>query len=358
MRDLIVIAPGSSEDFISLSDSKPSKGKRFKKHILSTGVLHYPGVNSRGKLYIDDAFMETVVTNFKNKVCPIVQVPVVDEKNRHSEDPLRNIGRVVDLSVDEGKLYATIEAYKHGDDIGKTLIGASAMLSTDYVDTRTSEKSGPTLLHVAVTNRPHVTELEDFEEIIAASSDSSGEAVLLTADNEENTSMDLDQLIEQLRSDHDINVPELQERAAVAEDAEQKYVDLSNQVISALDVSNTTVALSNSDSVVETIVGAISEIRTENVELSSKIEELSNAASRKDAEARVDSLIEEGRILPASRDAQVELLLSNAEMFDAILPPSAIINLSGEELGDDPTDPDPAAVAQAEIDRIAAEQNL
>src|SRR5690606_9457035 len=138
-------------------------------------------------------------TNFKNKVCPIVQVPVVDEKNRHSEDPLRNIGRVVDLSVDEGKLYATIEAYKHGDDIGKTLIGASAMLSTDYVDTRTSEKTGPTLLHVAVTNRPHVTELEDFEEIIAASSDSSGEAVLLTADNEENTSMDLDQLIEQLR---------------------------------------------------------------------------------------------------------------------------------------------------------------
>lgn len=356
MGDQLVITPGSSEEFIALSES--GTRKRFKKHILSTGPLNYNTV-AGGTLYIDDEYMDKIVENFKSGVCPIVQVPIVDDSNKHSEDPTRNIGRVVDLSYDGGKLYAIFDAEKHAEDIGKTLIGASAMISTDYLDTRNKSRVGPTLLHMAITNRPHIVDLGEFEEIIAASGDSTDEAVMLTATDKEND-MDLQELITKLETEHGVNVTELQERAGqadasaqAAKDAEDAFVSLSNSVSGLLEIEPV-LELSNSSSAEEKIIGAITEITTKNLELSGKLDELEKASAREKAEHRVDSLVTEGKITPAARDAQVELLLSSPEIFEAILPTESIINLSGEPVGTDPVDTDPEKDVQAEIDRLSA----
>lgn len=167
----LVIAPESrTEPFLELSRTR--KGRIFKKHILSTGPLF---ANGR-KIDVDEVFLSEMVANFHAGYCDIVQVPIVGKDNKHSEDPRDNIGEVVDLKVEDGKLYSFIDSRKvdASEELGNTLIGASAMFALNYLDTTTNQSVGPTLLHVAITNRPHVLNLDDFEEVIAASAGSSG----------------------------------------------------------------------------------------------------------------------------------------------------------------------------------------
>lgn len=347
MTDFAVV-PGPESEFVELS-SKGS-GRRFKKHLLSKGPLLYPGVKG-GRVNVDDEFLNTVKRNFDNQVCSIVQVPLAGERNEHTEAPERNIGRVVDLTVEDGKLYAVSDIEKYSDDIGKTLLGASAMLSLNYTDTRTGKPAGPTLLHMAVTNRPYVVGLDEFEEVIAASGDSIDDAVILTADTKEK-SMDLDEMILALKKDHNIDVPELQKTAEGA-------VALSNQLSEIVSGINDVVTLSNTDAPsTEAIVAAVRAVADENVELTNKIDALDQAAQLKDAEIRVDALIDEGRVLPNTRDAQVRLCMENTELFEALIPEKAIINLSGEEIGQDiPDDAAQEAAVEEEVARLAALHN-
>src|SRR5204862_431120 len=68
---------------------------------------------------------------------------------------------------------------KSAEDFGKTILGASAMLDLDYADVRSGQRVGPTLLHVAATNRPHLVDLEPYTDAVAASA-SSSEVVMLS----------------------------------------------------------------------------------------------------------------------------------------------------------------------------------
>ena len=119
--------------------------------------------------------IDHLMTNFTDGVADIVQVPKVDGQNKHTEDPDRNIGEVVDLKRrEDGGLDAIIDVRTADTEkIGKTLLGASAMMHMDYTDTRTGSRMGPTLLHTAITNRPYITGLDDFQEYVAASADTS-----------------------------------------------------------------------------------------------------------------------------------------------------------------------------------------
>src|SRR4029079_13588940 len=152
-----------------------------------------------------------------------------------------------------------------------TMLGSSAMIDLNYVDSRTNKPAGPTLLHSCVTNRPYVLELEDYEEIVAATSDRKSEAVLLsatpsTAEAEvaeadqvpEETEMTLDALLAELKNEHSIDVSALQakvteletanttlteENTALSNDRDEA-VKLSHDLTGALEASGV-VALSN-----------------------------------------------------------------------------------------------------------------
>lgn len=332
---------GSDGGFVALSRS--SKGKLFKKHILSTGMLNYGG----REILIDEDFLHTLKRNFDDSVCDIVQVPVVDDKNKHSEDPFRNIGEVVDVQIENGKAYAVIDArdkvaaQKIEDGL---LLGASAFMHMNYTDTRDAQRKGPTLLHVAVTNRPHVTELDDYE-LLAMSADSSERAVLLTAPKKE-ISMDLDDLIAILRDDHGIDVPALQREAAEAE----AVAALSASLTETLGASEL-VELS-ADASTEDLVAAVQSVIDGHVALSAEIASTKEAARIAGAEAEIDALVKEGRILPAKRDRQLELLLSNEDIFRDLLPEEPIVALSAED-GVEPADPNPGEVIEAEVARLS-----
>ncbi|KAI4218543.1 MAG: hypothetical protein L6R40_008769, partial [Gallowayella cf. fulva] len=267
--------------------SRRSTGTLFRKHILTKGDLIHPATGKRIK--IDDDFVGKLKSNFDKKVCPIVQVPLANDSNQHVEDPDRNVGEVIDVEVHGDKVYAVIDARRNADKFkDRTYIGASAMLSLDYTDTSTGMKAGPTLCHVAVTNRPYITNLEDYEEIVKASADNSDEAVLLTEptteenvdDNSgsvegpearEHKTMTKEELIAALKNEHGVDVDALQAEAAKSSDT----TELSNKLVAALTDAGV-VKLSSDDSSanVEQVVGAVVELAKDNVELSSRVEKL------------------------------------------------------------------------------------
>lgn len=339
MGDLVIV-PSDGDGYIELARTKT--GKLFRKHLLNKGPLRHPGTGDI--IQIDDAFVAKLKQNFDNRICDIVQVPLANAKNEHSEEPDRNIGEVVDIEVKGDKVYAVMDIRDpaHADRLGKTYLGASAMMSLDYTDTKSGEKVGPTLLHSCVTNRPYVTGLDDYEEIVAATTDRSDEAAVLLSDNtvviekpvkepevpEKETETvaepSLDELLAALKAKHNIDVSALQAQKADAD----KQTALSQTIVDALTQAGV-VKLTAADQDkpnIETVISAVQELATNNVSLTNSVK----AMEQREAEHAVDALIGEGKILPAERDARVELKLSNPAMFDKLVPAQPIVKLSNE----------------------------
>lgn len=346
--------------------SRRVQGKLFEKHILTKGPLRHPVT---GKIVnVDDEFVAKLKQNFADNVCDIVQVPLAGAQNQHTEDPDRNLGEVVDIVERDGKVYARIDARKNASDFGKTLLGASAMLHTNYVDTRTGKAVGPTLLHVAVTNRPYVVGLEDYKEVLAASNvaesavvmypadalevqnpsvesleDDSTKTINTLADNSDDetalssassdviqeTTMTLDEMLSALKAEHGLDVPALQAELDDMKTQIEEKTSLSNELatsLAALLKDTETVALSAEGEEVsnDVIVGAIAELANTNKVYHAKVEKLELSA----AQTEVEALVTQGRVLPTQVESLVELKLSNPSMFDKIVPAQPVVKMN------------------------------
>jgi hypothetical protein len=352
------LIPGG-EGFTELSRLK--QGRLFEKHILTKGPLIHPVTKS--VINIDDDFVNKLKKNFDNKVCDIVQVPLAGDQNQHVEAPERNLGEVVDIKERDGKVYAVIDARKNADDFGKTLLGASAMLHTNYVDTRTGKAVGPTLLHVAVTNRPYVVGLEDYKEVLAASQIAEDKVVVYSSLNSGDTTADnshdkaqlsappnvaiqettmsetltLESALEYLKAEHGIDVPALQASVSALETDLSKQATLSNDLATSLsailkDTESVELSVSEGEAVpTEVIVGAIAELANTNKVYHEKVANLERAA----AVTEVNGLVSQGRVLPTQVDSFVELKLTNPSMFDSLVPSEPVVKMN-TVVGSDP----------------------
>jgi hypothetical protein len=354
-NEFVIIPSKDSDAYAEIDDSsielsRKKTGTLFRKHILNVGKdLIHPAV---GRLKIDDAFVKALKTNFDNKACDIVQVPKANAKNEHVEDPDANVGEVVDIEVKDNKVYAVIDA-RDPNAIerfrNKTYIGASAMIAMNYKDTNTDKRVGPTLCHVAVTNRPYITNLEDYEEIINASADNSQGAVLLTEPAVENTdksgsvdkepelkeqkTMTKEELIAALKKEHDIDVDALQ-----AENSKPATPDVSTELSHKLVETLTELGVvklsgNETEANVEQVVGAVVELAKDNVDLSNRIEKLELSNREIVAKSEVDAKVRDGFIEPAKKDAMIKLYLSNEDLYTELLPTEPIVALTGESKG-------------------------
>jgi len=300
---------------VSLARSRRVQGRLFEKHILDKGVLLHPKTGQ--KINIDDAFVKTLQDNFAHGVCDIVQVPLANDKNEHVENPGANLGEVVGIKERAGKVYALIDARQDADKFGKTYLGASAFLSTNYTDTRTGKKVGPALLHVAVTNRPYCVGLDDYTEVLAASDDSTGEVVVLTAAPEDPVPLTLPELLAALKTDHGIDVESLQAAATAPKGPDAAA--LSAALVDALKTAGLVqLAAGDGDISLSDVTAAVVELAADNKGLHNKVGELQLAA----AQAEVDSYVSVGRLLPKTREVAVRMALANDRAgLDAILAP-------------------------------------
>lgn len=169
MSEIGIIPSPDAEPYLELA--KSPTGRVFRKHILNLGPLIHPKTGKR--LQLDEQFYSQLKRNFDAGVS-MVQVPLADDRNQHSEAPERNTGEVIGLERDGSKVYALLDirdAAVAGKLADRTLMGASAMISMNYTDTSTGRKVGPALLHSCITNRPYVTGLGDYEEVVAATAE-------------------------------------------------------------------------------------------------------------------------------------------------------------------------------------------
>lgn len=335
---VLVASPRS--EYIELA--RTTKGKLYKKQILAFGSMAHPKVPG-ATLDVDEPMVDSLIKNFNDKVCDIVQAPVVGDNNEHTEDPLRNLGEVVDLQKDTDGLYAILDARKkeYADELGSTLIGASAMMHMNYTNTKTGKKVGPTLLHMAITNRPYITNLKDYEEIVAASADTALDAdtVLFTPDNSsEDSPMDKDALLAELKDKHGIDVAALQAQVTAPPAGGETGGDGENkelvQALSAVLKNAGVVKLSNEDTeeiTISDVASAVVELAEAKVALSGKVETLeaqAQVAKESATKVEIEQLVQQGKVLPVQKDAMYELALSNRDMFDKLVPENPIISLS------------------------------
>jgi hypothetical protein len=188
-----------AEGYLELGSTP--QGTLWKKHLIT---LNRPFAHPRlpGKtITLRESDWAAMKSNFDNKtVTDIVQVPVVGPDNKHTENPLANIGEVVDLQRQGDKVYAIVDARDEeaSAKLGKTLLGASAFLNLNATNPQTAEQVGCALLHCAITNRPHLLDLEpwtQYGDVIAASAESypfgiiTGDVLMLAAPSAESLVM-------------------------------------------------------------------------------------------------------------------------------------------------------------------------
>jgi hypothetical protein len=315
MDQVIVPSPQGSEAYVELARTRQAKGRVFRKHILNLGELIHPKTGER--LTLDDAWYGRMKANFDSGVCDIVQVPLANDKNEHSEDPLRNAGEVIGVEREGSKVYSVIDV--RDPDIAeriadKRILGASAFLSLDYTDTSSGDKAGPALLHHCLTNRPYVTGLDDYEEVIAASADGTGDVIVLA---QEAPRMTKEELLAQLKAEHGIDVEALEAQAGQRADMSQLTAMLTEALKPAAGTVSLTGGTGEEVSLTD-VVGAVAELAEKNVSLSGTVGDL-----QKDAAGReVDDYIRVGRLLPKTRKHAVKLVLSgDREGLDDILAP-------------------------------------
>lgn len=331
LGSVILPSTDDKEGFVELA--KTNTGRLFRKQILHMAAeFTHPAAKGK-KIKVDEAMAKSLSDNFKAGYCDIVQVPIVDGKNQHTEDPLRNIGEVVDVDYDKNGVYAVIDARNadHAEKLGKTLIGASALMHLNYEDTKTGNKVGPTLLHVAVTNRPYITNLKGYEEIVAASADSLGvdaPEVLSPADDQEDTEMDLAELTAKLKEDHGIDLDALQAQATAP-----KTEDLVAAMSNVLQEAGVIAAPEDDEVGIQDVAKAVIELSQERADLAEQVVALTAAADeakQEKAENEVDKLISEGRVLPKQREVMIELSMTNRAHFDALVPETSVVSLSAD----------------------------
>jgi len=317
MDQVIIPSPQGSGDYVELARTRQAKGRVFRKHILNLGTLIHPKTGER--LTLDDAWYDQVKANFDSGVCDIVQVPLANDKNEHSEDPLRNAGEVIGMEREGSKVYDLIDVRdpEIAERIAsKRILGASAFLSLDYTDTTSGAKAGPALLHHCLTNRPYVTGLDDYEEVIAASADGTGDVIVLA---QEETVPTKEELLAQLKAEHGIDVEALQAQASQRTDMSQLTAMLTEALRPVSGDLKLTGGAEGETVSLTDVVGAVAELAEKNVSLSGTVQGLQLQA----AENEIDGYVSAGRLLPKTRKHAVKLALTgDREGLDEILAPA------------------------------------
>ncbi|WNN94996.1 scaffolding protein [Microbacterium phage Magritte] len=364
--ELAIIPAPKGDGFVELAaTAAPPKaqGRVFRKQILKFGDLRYK--NGR-KYKIDEEFADKLIDNFSTSG-EIVHVPKAGSRNEHNDDPDRNIGEVIGVVKDKNGIYADIDVRTDdADKLGKTLLGVSALLDLAHENRETGENIGPTLLHACVTNRPYVTNLEPFQELVGLSVDIPEDMIVLTDDETKEPEMATkEELIEALKSEHKIDVvalsAEVEELRPLKDEVQtlrpqaEAYVTLSSAVSETFQADDGVLALSATDATVEEYVASVTNAHDKIVSLSAEVETAQQEKADTEAEAEVEKLRLTGFILPKNVAAMTELRKKDKDLFEKLLPENPVIKLSVEE-GEEPTE-EPGTTYNDEIDRLVKLSN-
>lgn len=149
---------------------------RWKKQILPLGSINYRGQ----KITFNREYLDELVQAFRQQACGPVPLQVADGDNKHTNDPFRRHGTVVDLEVGPDGLYGIVELDEDGQKLIQEYpdVGVSARIYENYA--RSDGKFFKAAMqHVLATLDPHVTGMRPWQ-AVALSQDVSGPVIDLS----------------------------------------------------------------------------------------------------------------------------------------------------------------------------------
>lgn len=273
---------------LNLSEAENIGGNKYKKEILRVGEIV---VDNKGRKFnFTPKFLRDLKNNF-GKALDYIPLLYTGEGNKHSSgtDPKAYAGLVETLSLDDEenptKLYAEFSLTEDTEKIVKhnPKFGVSVTAHPNFVDAPRGVYYGPMLIDVNATHRPKLNKMGEWEKIAVRASDEEYRFDVLDLSDTTYTT-----------KEEVVNMPEVET---------QSPIELSDEQIQAI---------MESDIFKNQVELAVADIKTENQNLRSEINNQKKASYETVVKAAVNTFRSNGEnsVPPVLCDYAESLLLS------------------------------------------------
>jgi hypothetical protein len=163
---------------LEFSGTQVLSRRLFRKKVLPIDSISYNG----RKIDFTRDYLTGIVESFNNGAYDNVPLQFADADNRHTNDPTRYNGDVVDMSLEDDGLYVTVAATSDGAKIleENPKLGISARIVNEY--DRSDGKHFPAAMqHVLATHDPRIPGLGPWSSVENYSNDDQDDILDLTA---------------------------------------------------------------------------------------------------------------------------------------------------------------------------------
>jgi len=321
----------------------------FRVQALPYGDWVHPNDTTQ-RLVVNERIVDSIIRNFDDHVMDSIPVPLT-----HTDDPSKNTGKVIAAIKAEDGLDLVLEIDKPEivADIDKGLIGGvSLSFDTEYMDKKTGQLCGPTMIHCALVSHSYIKGMRKFARIdddeLAALGISGGQMKIAAGDSVAqvlflsdvkpasggtgDSGMTKEEMLAALKKEHQIDVAQLQDTA-------KAHASLLSQLSEIGKVFGLTVEkpehvgqLSDKVKAAQADAVELGEVRAAvaaKVQLADgqKLKDvitkhvdqtvaLGDRVALLEAEKDVDALLADKKILPAQREEYIELRKSNKGLYD------------------------------------------
>lgn len=291
-----LVIEDAPSDVISLGDG----GKRFRKQIVKFGDWVDPH-NRRNKMVLDRKWGEQVLANFKSKVVGRIPVPVGHPLNP-SDLAAMNKGELVDVELADDGVYGVLDirdgnaAKAIEEDL---LWDVSIHFDPNYLDKASGKDVGPALLHVGLLTDPYLKGMAPFQALSNQTN-----AVMLSESKEYQMSA--------LKNDREFDVTVKFDQDGESQEVTipaGEEVDVPDEALEAAQKQVADAQAPESPAEPETPAEPENkpELSDRQTELEAENTKLRTELAEKQAEATYQTLLSDGRIVPAQEAAFKQL---------------------------------------------------
>lgn len=296
------LVPGEESSFETL-ELADGGGTRFYKQIVKFGNWVNP-LNPSQKMNLNKSWGQKIVQNFKDKRAGRVAVPLT-----HTDEPQANSGELVDVDMKDDGLWGTfdIRQPKTAQAIKDDLIWDNSIsFDNHYIDKRTGEDVGPTLLHVALVNNPYVKGMSPFKALADGMN-----ATMLSESKEK----EMSKVTQKNERDFPVTVSYMDgdtEREHILAPGEEFEVpaDAAQLVKSQIQNAEQPKPEDKKSEPDKPEPKKEPDKSDDNEELKKQLSEVQTKLRERDANDAYKTLLSEGKIVPAQKDAFIALSLS------------------------------------------------
>ena len=315
-----------------------SVGNFFRKQLLRFGRWVSPADDNE-YMEITPELAQTMVANFDAKVYGDIPVLMDPHDDSHYAGPEFTKGFVRKLTVQSDGLYGDIEFLdpQAKELAAKGLIpGVSIELIHNYEDHEHDNKPvGAVLGHVAVCNAPYIKNMRGWEpipDILCNDNKNFGvkHVKIPVLRFSEDKPVTLAELLKKLKDEHNIDVAALQTAAGKATKAETdlaEYKKTHPENQTDIEKDPKFVALNET----------VQKLTKDANDAAAKVLAMETQSKKEKAAAKVQKLMDDGKIVPADKDHYIMLAETNEPLFENITKGlKVVVDLSERGTSTDP----------------------